>query len=382
MVALSILLALLTTGSLAFYLACAYFTRQFFSRSPVTEPAERLPGGVSLLIPCCGLDEGAWENWSSLCQQDHPEYEVLFGVVDPKDPAVPVIEKLQATYPHLVKLRTGLAPRGANHKDSSLSYLLKETRYDTIVFADSDICVAPDYIDTVTAPLADPSLGMVTCAYVAHDPKHIGAALASLNRCCDFIPSALVARALDGGIKFAIGVTMAIRKDALEKAGNLHMNRIGSDYNLGKRVAEAGYRVELSHLILESDTGAESLGDVWKRELRWARTIRFNRGAVYYGQVFCFGLVYLPLLLLASGFATWAWGLAIATALLRYLQAWIAASQVGAPKLARWFWLLPLRDAMTFGIWVAGAFGDRIFWRGRQLRITEDGIIQELPLTS
>lgn len=252
---------------------------------------------------------------------------------------------------------------------------MQASRYDTIVFADSDICVAPDYLETVTAPLTDLSLGMVTCAYVAHDPQFIGGAIASLNRCCDFIPSALVARALDGGIKFAIGVTMAIRKDVLEQAGGLHLNRIGSDHNLGKRVAAAGYRVELSHLILESDTGAESLGDIWRRELRWARTIRFNRGLVYYGQVFCFGLVYGLPLLWASGFAAWAWGLAIVTLAFRLLQAGIAAQRVGAPKLIRWFWLLPLRDGLTFAIWLAGAFGDRISWRGRTLRIIADGII-------
>ena len=100
---------------------------------------------------------------------------------------------------------------------------------------------------------------------------------------------------------------------------------------------------------------------------------------MYYGQVFCFGLVYVPLLLIsaASG-AGWAWGVAIAVVLLRLLQAAVAAQQVGAPRLLRWFWLLPLRDVMTFAIWLAGAFGDRIYWRGRHLRITGDGIIEEI----
>ncbi len=373
---LTVVLAGLMMGAIAFYLACAYFTTKFFRHPPKLDPG--IDEGVSILVPCCGLDAGAWENWSSFCNQDWQDYEVIFGVVDPADPSVPVIERLREAYPQRVKLFTGLEPRGANHKDSSLSYLVPECRYDVIIFADSDICVAPDYIHTVTAPLVDPTLGMVTCAYVAHRPRFVGAALASLNRCCDFIPSALVARAMDGGIKFAIGVTMAMRREALEAAGGLHLNRIGSDYNLGKRVAAAGYRVELSHLILESDTGQESLGDVWRRELRWARTIRFNRGPVYYGQVVCFGLVYVLPLLVVTRFAGWAIALSALTILVRYFQAWVAAQQVGAPKLSQWFWLLSLRDLMTFGIWLAGAFGDRIHWRGRQLSIEGDGIIREV----
>lgn len=125
MVALTILLSSLTTGSLAFYLACAYFTQQFFRNpSKFGEPtkfsqASGLLGGVSLLVPCCGLDEGAWENWTSLCQQDYPEYEILFGIVDPQDPAIPVLEKLQTTYPDRVQLFTGLKPLGANHKTAA-----------------------------------------------------------------------------------------------------------------------------------------------------------------------------------------------------------------------------------------------------------------------
>ncbi len=376
MLILCLVLSLLIVGAIAFYLASLYFTVRFFAHPPELGPA--VSGGVSILVPCCGLDEGAWENWSSFCQQDYAPYEVLFGVVDPADPAVPVIEKLQRSQPDRVRLFAGLKPLGANHKDSSLSYLVKESRYDTLIFADSDICVAPDYIQMVTAPLVDPQIGMVTCAYVAHDPRFVGGAIASLGRCCDFIPSALVARAMDGGIRFAIGVTMAMGKEALEKAGGLHLSRIGSDYNLGKRVAATGYGVELSHLVLESDTGRETLGEVWRRELRWARTIRFNRGAVYYGQVFCFGLVYLLPLLLLTRFAVWAVGLAIATILIRYLQAWVAATYISAPKLSRWFWLLPLREAISFGVWVLGAFGDRIYWRGRWLQIEGDGRIREL----
>ena len=368
---------ILIAGSIVFYLACAVLTWQF-AATPAPFANEFSTCGVSILVPVCGLDADAWENWTSLCQQDYSDYEVLFGVVDLTDPAVPLLKQLAETYPDRVRLFIGLKPRGVNHKDSTLTYLLDEIRYDWIIFIDSDIQVSPDYIRTVTAPLTDPTVGMVTCAFVGHDPQFVGAALASLGRCCDFIPSALIARAMDGGLRFAVGATIAMRKEALLAAGGLHLNRIGSDYNLGKRTAQAGYRVELSHYLLESDTGRESISQVFQRELRWAKTIRFNRGNVYYTMIFCYGVVFcLPLLLITGG-QPWAASLTLITIATRFMQAIVTMRLLNCPKLLRWVWLLPLRDLLSLLIWAFGAFGSKVRWRGRQLRIEGDGLIRAI----
>lgn len=370
---LELLLTLPILGSIVFYLACVYFTVQFFSKPTLIESSK---DPVSVLVPICGLDEGALENWSSLCTQDYPRYEVLFGVVDETDPAVPVLYQLKETYPHLVQVFVGLPPRGINFKDSTLSYLLEHTKYETLIFADSDIRVAPDYIHTVTAPLEQ--VDVVTCGYIAHNPEYFAAALASLGRCCDFIPSALIARTLDRGLKFAIGVTISTRKSTLTNFGGLQLNRIGSDYNLGKRAAQAGCTVELSQLILESDTGKERIQDLFQRELRWSRTIRFNRGAIYYTMIFCYGTVFCVPLLLVSQFSTWAIVLTGFVYFIRYAQAAIAALKMDAPNLLRWLWALPYRDALSFVIWGIGGFGREAYWRGRRLRIEGDGIIQQI----
>ncbi|MBF2025470.1 MAG: glycosyltransferase [Oscillatoriales cyanobacterium C42_A2020_001] len=395
MLALEILLILLIAGGNAFYLACAFFTYRFFgekrrqgagveSEIPSTHspphPSTHSPmpsPPVSILVPVCGLDAGAWENWSSLCTQNYPDYDVLFGVVDLEDPAVPVIQQLKATYPNKVRLFTGLEPRGINHKDSSLSYLLEETDHEILIFVDSDIRVHADYIHTVTTPLADAKVGMVTCAYVGYNPQSLGAAIASFGRCFDFIPSLLIARAIDGGLKCAVGTTIATRRDALNAYGGLHLNRIGSDYNIGKRAAQAGYIVELSPYVLESDTGTERVGEVYRRELRWARTIRFNRGVQYYSMIFCYGIVFCLPLLLVSGFASWAIALSLATLAIRYLQVLISISSMNAPRLVPWLWALPLRDVLSFVIWLVGAYGQKVYWRGRQLRVYEDGLITQ-----
>ncbi|KAM3097741.1 glycosyltransferase [Phormidesmis sp. 146-35] len=372
---LQIVLLVLIAGSIVFYVACALVAYQFFT-APKSLTTSVQDAAVSLMVPICGLDEAAWENWSAFCKQDYPCYEVLFGVVDLDDPAIPMLEKLVNLFPDHVHLFTGLTPRGINHKDSTLSYLLEEAQHEVIIFADSDIQVSPDYIQTVTAPLADPKVGLVTCAFVAHNPKFLGSALAALGRCCDFIPSALVAQKLDRGLKFAIGATIATRKSTLSDFGGLHLDRIGSDYNLGKRAAQAGYQIKLSDLLLESDTGRESIDQLFQRELRWSRTIRFNRGAIYYTIVFCYGVIFCVPLLLISGFASWAIAVTLFTFAVRYLQAFIAALSMGCPKLVRWFWALPLRDALSLGVWAIGAFGRGVYWRGRRLRIEGDGIIK------
>jgi ceramide glucosyltransferase len=321
-----ILLTLLSYGAVLYYLAGAVLTIRFFGRPRSDGRADQEAGDrkavdlgpVSVLVPVAGLDAGAAENWCSLCRQDYPQYEVLFGVTDAGDPAVPTLREVVAAHPDRARLFVGLPPRGANFKDSNLSYLLEEARHELIVLADSDLRVKPDYLRTVITPLADPAVGMVTCAFVGRRPQSLGAALASLGRCTEFVPGLLLARALDGGLRCAVGATMAMRRDTLAAAGGLHMNRIGSDFNLGRRVARIGYGIELSREVLESDTGSESVAAVFRRELRWARTIRFNRGPLYYAMIFCYGTVFSLALLLVSGPVPWAIVVVAVTFLARY----------------------------------------------------------------
>ena len=375
MITLEILLFILITGSIVFYTACALCTCQFFTSTE--EMTDTLLPAVSVMVPVCGVDAGAWDNWLSFCTQNYPNYEVLFGVTDPQDAAVPVLEKLVATYPKRVRLFTSLKPRGINYKDSNLSYLLEKAEHEVIIFADSDIRVNADYIRTVTAPLSDPGVGMVTCAFIGYSPQSLGAALASFGRCFDFIPSLLIARILDGGLRCAVGTTIATRKTTLANYGGLHLNRIGSDYNLGKRAAQAGYRVKLSRYVLESDTGQEGVEEVFRRELRWARTIRYNHGLQYYTMVFCYGTVYCLPLLLISGFANWAIALSLVTWFIRYAQVLTSILTLGCPKLWHWLWAMPLRDLLSLVVWIMGTFGQGVYWRGRRLRVMGDGLITQ-----
>lgn len=379
-IVLTSLLTILSGTTLLFQGWGWWVTQRFWRRSPsAVAPSSEFCPPVSILIPVRGVDAGALANWTSFCQQDYPDYEVLFGVMDPQDPAVPVLQQVVAQFPHRAQLLVDLPPRGINHKISNLSYLLDVAQGETIVLADSDIRVSPSYLGTITAPFADPQLGMVTCSYVDHHPRYLGAALAALGRSLDFIPSVLIAKALDGKLKFALGPTIAMRRSILRQLGELDcvMNSIGIDFHLGRLTAELGYRVQLSTYILENDCGQESPYQVFQRELRWFRTIRWTRGTDYYGLLFTHGTVYSLLLLLVTGFQPWAIGVWATAWSVRFLQGFCLLSALKLPHLKRWLWLLPLRDAMSFWVWLRGCYGREIFWRGRWLKVSGKGMLQE-----
>lgn len=375
-VALELILLVGITVSIIFYIWGAIcITRFKIAQRPHEKP---LSSPVSLLIPVCGLDSGAYENWLSVCQQDYEHYEVLFGVMNPEDPAVPILKEIVEKFSH-ASLHFCLEVRGVNHQISNLMHLLEKAQHEIVIFADSDIRVTPDYLSTVTAPLSDAEVGVVTCGYLDSNPSTLGAALASLGRAIDFLPSVLIARTLDGTLKFAIGPTIVTRKSVLAKFGGLQkvVNRIGSDYHIGNMAANAGYRVELSKYILENDCTNETFSSVYKRELRWSRTIRINRGFQYYGMVFCYGTLYCIPLLFLAGFAPWSIAVCLLTWTVRLIQILLAFWTLNGFKLGRWLWVLPLREMMSFSIWLRGCFGQRVYWRGRWLKIYEGGTLKE-----
>ncbi len=375
-IALQLVLLLLMLGSTIYYAWCALCMSQFFA----AEKPETSPNGqpVSILIPVCGVEEGDRENWESLLLQDYEHYEVLFGVMDSHDSAVPILEELVARFADRARLLVGLEVRGINYQVSNLMHLLEAAQHEVVVFVDSDMRVTPDYLVTVTAPLANPEIGVVTCPYVAHNPKYLAAALAAMGRCIDFIPSMLINRILEGGMQSAFGSTIATRKSVLEKIGGLQslVNRNATDYYIGNLAAKAGYQVYLSQYVVETGAELQSIQQLFLRELRWAIVSR-KRNPVYYGLVWTYGTVYCIPLLLLSGFQHWAIIACSVTIGVRIVQAIACMWSMGCPKLILWIWALPLRDLMSFIIWVAGTRGQSVYWRGRRLWVGADGLLTE-----
>src|SRR5271157_6563308 len=152
----------------------------------------------------------------SHCLLDYGEYEVLFGASDADEPALELVKKLQEEFP-LRQLRVVICPKalGLNGKVSNLAQMLPQARYEHIVINDSDIVVPRDYLRGVMAPLAQPAVGMVTALYRGIAGKTLGSRLEALGLSTDFAGGVLVARALEGGIRFGLGATIATTKTVL-----------------------------------------------------------------------------------------------------------------------------------------------------------------------
>lgn len=375
--ALQLFLGALTLASAVYYGCCAWATCRHFRSAGAPGEAPFRP--VSVLIPVCGLEDGAERKWSSFCEQDYPEYEVLFGVRDPHDPAVPVLRALEARYPGKVRCIVEPTVLGTNYQVSNLMHLFRASRNPLIVITDSDMRAEPHYLRSVAAPLSDPQVGLVTCGYKNNHPRSLGAALATLGRCVDFIPQVLLACLKDGRMRFALGATLATRREVLEQIGGLEavVNRIGSDYHVGYLVSQAGYRVVLSHYVLENDAGPETVSEVYRRELRWARTTRMNRGPEYYGVGITHGTLYSVLLAAAAMLHPWALAVLALAWGVRVVQAGTALRLLGAQPLFTWLWALPLRDGMSFLVWLHSILGDDVQWRGRRLKLRAGGVLED-----
>lgn len=317
---------------------------------------------ISVLKPVRGAGgnlEAALASHSKL----EGDYELLCGVSSLDDPAVAVIRKFPKA--RVVECST-VTP---NAKVGVLIDLVKAARRDIIIVNDSDICVESDYL-RVTAPLADPKVGLVTCLYRAVGDT-FPARFEALGVATDFAPSTLVARMV-GVDEFAMGSTLAFRKADLEKIGGFASigDYLADDYQLGHRLHSLGLKCVLSDVIVETHLGG-GWKDVWQHQIRWARTIRVSKFYGYLGLPVTYATLW-AVVAAACG----RWQVAIAILLIRMMMAivagWFKMRSVDVPRL---FFLIPLRDLFGVAVWTAGLFGNTVIWRGRKLRLNRDGRI-------
>lgn len=333
------------------------------------------PPSVSILKPVRGLDPGAYDNFASFCRQDYPDFEVLFAVAELTDPAIPVIERLRQDFAEVrTRLVAGIEQPAANPKVNSLAALTREAAGEVLVLSDSDMRVTPDYLWRVVSPLSDSQVGLVTCGYRGVGPTTFTAKLEALHMGVTFLPEVVVARRfLD--MHFALGATMALRKQDLEKSGGWDEagEYLAEDNQIAAQIIQLGKRVILSDYIVDNYLNATSWPEQWKREVRWARINRLNRPREYAGIILTFaiplGLVLLPLD--ASG----ALGLGVfaGTFVVRWATAWLVPGFTGNRPLRRWLPWLPLRDLLSALVWCAGVAGRRVSWRGQEYRVYSDG---------
>ena len=259
-----------------------------------------------------------------------------------------------------------------NAKVGVLAELARRARYPLLLVNDSDIKVAPGYLRAVTAPLADPRSAW-SPASIARAAESWAARCEALGIATEFAPSVLVARLL-GQAEFALGSTMVLRAETLRAIGGFEAiaEYLADDYQLGRRISRLGYRIEFAPVVVETDLGAASWRQIWRHQLRWSRTIRVSRPAGYYGYVVTHATLW-ALVALRRGPVV---GGAAALALRMAAGVLVGAACSRTATQPRGFWLIPLRDLFGFAVWLAGVFGNTVYWRDRNLKLLPDGKIR------
>jgi len=371
---------------LVYYLLCLYCVIGYFrgvrkvssAKTPFMPPA-------SIVKPVRGLDHEAYGNFASFCRLDYPVYEVVFAVSDASDPVIPVIEKLRAEFPAVsIRLITDVPHVGASDKVNNLCQLAQNARYDLLVMSDSDVRVEADYLKQVTAPFADPKVGAVTAFYKSQTSGSLASNLDALGMYMDSAPAALVAKKIEGRLGFAFGWTVATSKKHLAEIGGWEaiVNHHSEDFELGKRIALCGHRVVLMAKPVYMVFSKENFSEYFRRELRWSIALKSARPSGYWGLLFTHGLPWALVGAAASlliGSPLIATFYLLAYLFLRAAMTWLTGRWgLGDRELYKIMWLIPVRDAISYFVWVMGFFAEKIVWRGQEYRLHKGQLIPML----
>lgn len=371
---------LLAWAGIGYYLVALWSARAFVHglrrRTPVFTPP------VSILKPVHGLDHEMYSAFASHCRQEYAgEYEILFGVSSLADPALAAVHQLQDEFPtHAIRIIECPEVLGPNGKVSNLVQMLPHARHPYIVINDSDIVVSPRYLTHILAGFA-PSpghahpVGMVTAPYRgrAHgkpgkDPNP-GSRMEALGISTDFFPGVLTARRIEGGLRFGLGSTLAVSRDALDRSGGLTplVDYLADDYQLGARIAAAGFDVELSSEVVETWVPPYSIPAFLEHQLRWYRSTRDSRRAGYAGLLFTFGLPWAFFNLIASGLSLESIALLVLCLVVRVALALVVGVGIlGDTQVLRDLLLLLPRDLLALLLWAWSFAGDTVTWRGER----------------
>ncbi|MGD0913970.1 MAG: bacteriohopanetetrol glucosamine biosynthesis glycosyltransferase HpnI [Terracidiphilus sp.] len=370
--AVEIATTVMAVAGMGYFLAALVAARLFVAERRRPHPA--FSAGVSVLKSLKGIDPGMMDAFRSHCKQTYAgEYELLFGVASFDGPEAVVVARLQREFPEReIKLRQCPERLGTNGKVSTLIQLAQHARYDYLIINDSDISVSPLYLEQVMAGFAAPEVGMVTALYRGRAHETMASRFEALGIATDFQPSVLLSRLLEGGLHYGLGSTLAVRREALAKAGGLEglVDQLADDYEMGARIAKGGYRVALSAAVVETAVPAYNWRGYIDHQLRWLRTVRDARPGGYAGLVVTYGLAWALINLIASGLSPLSlWLLALSLFLRLGLAMTVAAEVLSDHQALPSLWLLPLRDLVAIALWSAGFAGNTIVWRGERFQV-------------
>lgn len=375
--------SVIIVAALAYHVLALYEVTRF-ARHLGRPPAASFLPPVTLLKPLVTWDRQAHENLASFCRQQYPAYQVLAGI-PPHESPNPLARELataslratvEATVEWLVCSR-GLA---TNPKVNELLQLYPLAEHDVLILSDADMRVGPDYIARMVAPLHDPEIGVVTSLYHVREAPTLPAAIEALMINVDFAPSVLVARRLFG-LKFAFGASIAVRREVLESIGGFQAlaDYLADDYQIGHRAWQAGYRVVLADYLVENSLPALGFVDLYRHQLRWARTHRICEPRGWFFSIIAHLTFWTTAWLALGGFSEVGWRLVGATLVFRVLEGhYINARLKGLRRSWRIVWLMPLKDLFSLTMWALSFTGNRVHWTGREYVVAGDGRMREI----
>jgi ceramide glucosyltransferase len=338
---------------------------------------------VTVLKPLCGQEFQLYEQLQSFCVQDYPQFQLIFGVQDPADPALAVVRRVQQQF-RALDIDCVIEPtrHGVNAKVSNLINMLPRARHDLLIIADSDIAVPPDYLARVLAPLADPRVGLVTCPYAGRARPGIWSALGALFINEWFMPSVHLAAWL-GSQSFVSGATIALRREVLARSGGLAplADQLADDFKLGAQVRGLGLAIVLSDLCVATEVDEPSLAGLSRHTLRWLRTIRSIQP---WGYAWCFITFSLPTAALGAALAGFQpkalilLGITLGARLVLHFRRHPGGAPDGARSQWRQLGLIPLHDALLPALWCWSFRRREVSWRQERFGIGRDGSLHRV----
>lgn len=371
---------LVALAPLAYYLIAIYCVWDYFRGAHrAGDPDASFAPPVSVLKPVRGVDHDAYENFASFCRQAYPEFEVLFAVADAGDPVLPVLSRLQQDFPgRSIRVIQEIPELGANRKLNNLAALSRTAKHEILVISDSDVRVDDKYLHRVVAKFSDREVGAVTGFFRGISAGGLGAQFEAMVLSTETVPNALVARKIEGKVKFAFGWTMATTKTHLKAIGGFEdmVDVHSDDFELGNRIAVKGLAIELLPVPVDMVFPRETFRTYLRHELRWAIGLRNVRPAGYWGLIFTFGLPWTILASLAAPTIGCAIGYATSYLILRLLQVWLTGVWgLNDPVTRKSWWLTPFRDAINFAVWLVGFFTSEIEWRGIRYKVKKGKLV-------
>lgn len=366
-----ITLSILCSTGLAYTLASAWITRQEIRKAGREGPGFSARPGISVLKPLKGVDDQIAHNLESFFNLNYPEYELLFGVNDPKDPVIPLVQSIMQKYPGIkAKLIVNTRQIGLNPKINNLNNIFAQAGYEYILISDSNVRAPHNYLLDMVNHMLKPNVGLVVSIFYGRGAQTIGAALENLHLNTLILGSVYAIRKLFH-IPMTIGKSMLFQKHFIQRYDAFYGLRdfLAEDHLLGMQVQDAGLEVEYASLQIENYNENLSIRKFLNRHLRWAK-MRKHMNMLHYMMEPLVNPVFLGWIGLII-LRTWeASALFSAVIVLKVLFDALIDRQVNSDLKWYHFGLIPIKDMMIGIIWLIPFFHNRVNWRGNEFKIT------------